>query len=44
MASKLTILFRHLAGTLLGIFDFVGYFIADLGGILYLILPFVSRR
>ena len=42
MASKLTILFGLWLAPMLGIFDFVGYFIADLGGILYLILPFIA--
>jgi phosphonate ABC transporter permease subunit PhnE len=42
MASKLTILFGIWLAAFLGVFDFVGYFIADLGGILYLILPFMA--
>jgi ABC-type phosphate/phosphonate transport system permease subunit len=42
MAAKLTILFGIWLAPKLGIFDFVGYFIADLGGILYLILPFIA--
>jgi phosphonate ABC transporter permease subunit PhnE len=42
MAGKLVILFGLWLAPLLGIFDFVGYFVADLGGILYLVLPFVS--